>query len=75
MSVPADHAHAGAVGGAYCALAGLGLWRDAGAVRGSRREERRFLPREERREEYEKMYGVYTGLYQRLEPIFTQLQA
>ncbi len=74
VSVPADHAHAGAAGGAYCALAGLGLWRDAGAVRRSRRAERRFLPREERREEYEKMYGVYTGLYQRLEPIFTQLQ-
>lgn len=73
--VPEDTAHAGTIGGAYCVLAGLGRSQDAEAIRRTRRIQRRFFPRSENRAEYDRMFGIYSELYERLEPIFSQLQA
>lgn len=72
VAVPASNAHAGAVGAARCALLGLGLW-DGEAGQPDRRQH--FTPRPECWEEYAPLYEAFTELYQRLEPIFTQLQA
>lgn len=72
--VPQANQHTGAIGGAYCALMGLGVCRDLSEIRQKVWIAKRYEPNRENWEEYQRMYEAFTGLYSALEPVFLQLQ-
>ena len=73
IEIPANPQHAGAVGGAYCALIGLGLVKDFSEADARITAERVFLPREEYRSLYDRQYDVYTGIFPRIGDLFDRL--
>jgi xylulokinase len=75
IEVPKNPQHAGAVGGAYCALIGLGLVRDFEEADKKITAERVFLPQEEYREMYDRQYAVYKEIFPRTQDLFDTLAA
>ncbi len=73
IEVPPNPQHAGAVGGAYCALIGLGLVRDFEEADKKITAERVFLPREEYRAMYDRQYSVYNDIFPRNKDLFDRL--
>ena len=72
--VPQANQHTGAIGGACCALVGLGVCRDLSELRQRVRTAGRYEPDPARWEEYRRMYQAFTGLYPALDPVFRALQ-
>ena len=70
IEVPREPQHAGAVGGAYCALIGLGLVRDFSEADKRISAERVFLPRAEYREMYDRQFGVFKEIFPRTKDLF-----
>ncbi len=73
IEVPKNPQHAGAVGGAYCALIGLGLVRDFEEADKKITAERVFLPRDKYRAVYDMQYSVYTEIFPRNKDLFDRL--
>ncbi len=72
--VPQANQHTGAIGGAYCALVGLGVCRDLSEIRRRIGIAGRYEPNRECWEEYRHMYEAFTGLYPALDPVFRKIQ-
>ena len=73
IEIPKNPQHAGAIGGAYCALIGLGLVRDFTEADEKITAERVFLPREEYRAMYDRQYSVYKEIFPRTKELFDRL--
>ena len=73
IEVPKNPQHAGAVGGAYCALIGLGIVRDFEEADKKITAERVFLPREAYREMYDRQFEVYKEILPRTQDLFDRL--
>ena len=73
IEVPKNPQHAGAVGGAYCALIGLGQLRDFSEADEKISAEKVFLPREEYRDLYDRQYIIFREIYPRLRDLFDDL--
>ena len=73
IEIPKNPQHAGALGGAYCALIGLGLVRDFTEADEKITAERVFLPREEYRGIYDRQFAVFKELYPRTADLFDLL--
>lgn len=72
--VPRANQHTGAIGGACCALVGLGVCRDLSDLRQRVRIAARYEPDRDRWEAYRRMYQAFIGLYPALDPVFRELQ-
>lgn len=75
IRVPENPRHAGALGTAYNAIIGLGLFRDDTELAKKLPILRTYTPDPAAVAAYEKYYGVYTQLYKTLKPISDQLNA
>ncbi len=73
IEIPKNPQHAGAVGGAYCALIGLGLVKDFTEADEKITAERVFLPRAKYRELYDRQYEVYREIFPRMTDLFDKL--
>ncbi len=73
--VPEDNKHAGAIGGAYCALMGLGLCGAMPQIGDQVRMRHRYEPRAENWPEHQRMHEAFVGLFDTLKPVFERLQA
>lgn len=73
VEIPKNPQHAGAAGGAYCALIGLGQIRDLTEADEKITADRVFRPREEYRAMYDRQYGVYRELFPRTRDLFDTL--
>ncbi len=73
IEVPKNPQHAGAIGGAYCALIGLGHVRDFSEADERITAERVFLPRDEYRAVYDRQYGIYKEIFPRTKDLFDRL--
>ena len=70
VRVPKSNKHAGAVGTAYSALIGLGIYDDYSEVGKRVQIGRSFEPIPSNVAAYEKHYPVYESLFKRLEGVF-----
>lgn len=73
IEVPADSRHTGAIGAAYCALIGLGRCADFEEANKVIRVEKRFEPRVDNKEIYDRQYHLFCGLFPALRDLFTQI--
>lgn len=73
IEVPADSRHAGAIGTAYCALIGLGRCRNFENANDMIRVEKKFQPRSENAEVYDKLFDRFTRLYPALKELYQEI--
>ena len=73
VEVPKNPQHAGAVGGAYCALIGLGLVKDFSEADEKIFPDRVFRPRPEYREMYRKQFEAFKQIFPRMSDLFDEL--
>ena len=73
VEVPRNPQHAGAAGGAYCALIGLGLVQDFSEADEKIFPDRVFKPRPEYREMYRKQYEAFKQIFPRMSDLFDEL--
>ena len=73
IEVPGDSRHARAIGTAYCALIGLGRCANFENANELIRVEKRFEPREETAQVYDKLYDCFCGLFPALRTLFEKL--
>jgi len=71
--IPANARHAGAIGVAYCAMVGLGIYDSFAQAQESINIEKEFYPNEKAVEHYNKLFGAFSDIYPALEDIFMQL--
>lgn len=72
--VPQETRHCGALGAAYCALIGLGVFEDFSEAKKNIKIEKSFLPDKKNNAVYEKMFGQYKKLYPLMKDMFNKLK-
>ncbi|MEH7387636.1 FGGY-family carbohydrate kinase [Bacillus sp. JJ1521] len=73
VSVPSNPQHAGAVGAAYCAMIGLGIYEDFEEADERIMKDRIFLPRDEHLATYDRLFSVFKRIYPSLKDMYETL--
>ena len=74
VHVPENTRHSGSIGTAYCALIGLGVYKDLNEVKKKIKMEKVYAPNPDNKAVYEKMCGEYSKLYGKTRSIFRALK-
>jgi len=71
--IPTNARHSGAIGSAFCAIVGLGIYKDLNEADSIIREEKRFVPNIEYKEQYDELYSLFKKIFPTMKGIFTAL--
>ncbi len=71
--IPRFLGEATSMGAALCAGVGVGIYPDYQAAEKMNPRERVILPREEYRERYDRLYGIFNRAYQAMVPVYEEL--
>lgn len=73
--IPANARHSGAIGAAFCAMVGLGIYKNINEADSVIREQKKFLPNLEFEEKYNILFGFYKKIFPTMKDLFSSLNS